>query len=145
MPPSLHGSDRFQILVVVPVTLAETFYCKMFLLLDIVFSSGQSNYWYTGLRIPVPSFLNIPEWRVLLCDYEDSVICEFLEFPWPLGYNKQTLPVFNLRTHRGALKFPSVIQDYITSEISLGRIAGPFDALPFPDSFVVSLLNTVAK
>ena len=46
-----------------------------------VISSGQPN--YTGLRIPVPSRLNIPVWRALLRDYEDSVICEFLEFGWP--------------------------------------------------------------
>ena len=43
-----------------------------------VFSSGQPN--YTGLRIPVPSRLNIPVWCALPRDYEDSVICEFLKF-----------------------------------------------------------------
>ena len=108
-----------------------------------VFSSGQFN--YTGLCIPVPSRLNIPVWRALLQDYEDFVICDFLEFGWPLGYTNQTLPVFDLRTHRGALNFPSSVQDYLSSEISLGRVAGPFDAPPFPDGFVVSPLNRVAK
>ena len=108
-----------------------------------VFSSGQFN--YTGLRIPVPSRLNIPVWHALLQDYEDFVICDFLEFGWPLGYTNQTLPVFDLRAHRGALNFPSAVQDYLSSEISLGRFAEPFDAPPFPDGFVVSPLNTVAK
>ena len=108
-----------------------------------VFSSGQFN--YTGLRIPFPSRLNIPVWRALLQDYEDSVICDFLEFGWSLGYTNQTLPVFDLRTHRGALNFPSAVQGYLSIEISLGRVAGPFDAPPFPDGFVVSPLNTVAK
>ena len=42
-----------------------------------VFSCGQFN--YTGLRIPVPSRLNIPVWRALLQDYED-----FLTF-WLFG------------------------------------------------------------
>ena len=104
-----------------------------------VFSSGQFN--YTGLRIPVPSRLNIPVWRALLQDYEDSVICDFLEFGWPLGYTNQTLPVFDLRIHRGALNFPSAVQEYLSSEISLGRVVGPFDAPPFPGGFVVSPLN----
>ena len=108
-----------------------------------VFSSGQFN--YTGLRIPVPSRQNIPVWRALLQDYEDSVICDFLEFGWPLGYTNQTLPVFDLRTHRGALDFPSAVQDYTSNEILLGCVVGPFDAPPFPDGFVVSPLNTVAK
>ena len=78
-----------------------------------VFSSGQFN--YTGICIPVPSQLNIPAWRTLLQDYEDSVICDFLEFGWPLGYTNQTLPVFHLRTHRGTLNFPSAVQDYLNS------------------------------
>ena len=106
-------------------------------------SSGQFN--YTGLRLPVPSRLNIPVWRALLQDYEDRVICNFLEFGRPLGYNNQTLPVFDLCTHRGALTFPFAFQEYISSEISLGRVAGPFAAPPFHDGFVVSPLNTVAK
>lgn len=46
--------------------------------LHAVFSSGQFN--YIGLRTPVPSRLNIPVWRALLQDYEDRVICDFLEF-----------------------------------------------------------------
>ena len=71
--------------------------------------------YYTGLCIPVPSQLNIPVWRTLLQDYEDSVICDFLEFGWPLGYTNQTLPVFHLRTHRGTLNFPSAVQDYLNS------------------------------
>ena len=54
--------------------------------------------------------------------------------------------MFDLRTHRGALNFPSAVQDYLSSEISLGRVAGHFDAPPFPDGLtVVSPLNTVAK
>ena len=34
---------------------------------------------------------------------------------------------------------------YLTEEISLGRVAGPFDAVAFPDGFVVSPLNTLPK
>ena len=109
----------------------------------VVLSSGQFN--YTWLRLPVPSRLNITVWCTLLQGYEDRVICDFLEFGWPLGYTNQTLPVFDLRTHRGALTFPSAVQEYISSEISLGREAGPFADLPFHDGFVVSPLNTLAK
>ena len=43
------------------------------------------------------------------------------------------------------LNFPSVVHDHISSKISLGRVAGLFDAPPFPDGFVVSPLNLVAK
>ena len=54
------------------------------------------------------------------------------------------VPVFALRTHRGALTFPSAVQDSISSEISHVRVAGPFAAPPFYDGFVVFPLNTVA-
>ena len=51
---------------------------------------------YAGLCIPIPSRLNIPVWFALVQDYKDSVICDFLEFGWPLGYTSQTLPLFHL-------------------------------------------------
>ena len=46
--------------------------------------------------------------------------------------------MFDPRTHRGALT-------YISSEISLGRVAGPFANPAFHDGFVASPLNAVAK
>ena len=96
-------------------------------------------------RVPVPSALNIPVWRELLQAYEDSVVCEFLEFGWPAGFVPTVLPIFDLRTHRGALQFPEQVTEYLNKEISLGRVAGPFDDVPFTDGFVVSPLNTVPK
>ena len=56
-----------------------------------------------------------------------------------------TLPVFDLRTHPSALLFSEQVTAYLTKEISLGRVAVPFDAVPFTDGFVVSPLNTVVK
>ncbi|CAH1277433.1 Hypp9627 [Branchiostoma lanceolatum] len=53
---------------------------------DIVLSSGQYN--HRGLRVPVPSYLAIPVWRSALANYSDKVVCDFLEFGWPVGYDK---------------------------------------------------------
>ena len=89
--------------------------------------------------------MNIPTWRELLQVYEDSAVWDFLEFGWPVGFMPTTLPVFDLRTHRGALLFSEQVTAYLTKETSLGRVAGPFDAVPFTDGFVVSPLNTVPK
>ena len=69
----------------------------------------------------------------------------FLEFGWPVGFMSTTLPVFDLRTHRGALLFSEQVTAYLTKEISLGRVAGPFDAVSFTNGFVVSPLYTVPK
>ena len=84
-------------------------------------------------------------WRSSLLDYPDNIIFDFLEFSWPLGYCGEAVPVFALRNHRGALNFPAAVEAYLTSEDHLGRVAGPLDALPFDDAFVVSLLTSVPK
>ena len=110
---------------------------------DFMAQTGKPN--YLVARVPVPSTLNISTWCELLQDYADRVVCEFLEFGWPVGFMPTTLPVFDLRTHRGALLFSEQVTAYLTQEISLGRVAGPFDAVPFTDGFVVLPLNTVPK
>ena len=105
--------------------------------------TGQPN--YLVARVPIPSTLHISTWRELLQDYEDSVVCVFLEFGWPVGFMPTTLPFFDLPTHRDALLFSEQVTAYLTKEISLGRVAGPFKAVPFTDGFVVTPLNIVPK
>ena len=50
-----------------------------------------------------------------------------------------------MRTHRGALAYPDSVSQYLTNEVQLGRVAGPFRSAPFDDGFVISPLNTVEK
>ena len=109
----------------------------------VVASSGQPN--YLSVRLQVPSRLNMQMWRALLLDYPDNIIFDLLEFGWPLGYCGEAVPVFTLRNHHGALNFPAAVEVYLTTEDHLGRVAGPFHALPFDDAFDVSLLTSVPK
>ena len=53
--------------------------------------------------------------------------------------------MFDLCTRRGTLTLSFAVQEYISNEISLGRVAGPFAEPPIHDGFVVSPLNTVDK
>jgi hypothetical protein len=108
-----------------------------------VAATGRPN--YQKARIPVPSKLNVQVWRTSLRDYPDKIICEFLTFGWPIGYAHATLPVFDLRNHQGALKFPDSINNYLQDQIHLGRVAGPFQDCPFSEGLTISPLNTVAK
>ena len=110
---------------------------------DFLAQTVEPNYFVA--RVAVPSILNISIWRELLQDYGDSVVWDFLEFGWPVGFMPTTLPVFDLRTHCVALLFSEQTTAHLTKEISLRRVAGPFDAVPFTDGFVVSSLNTVPK
>ena len=50
-------------------------------------------------------------------------------------------PIFDLRTHRGALTFPDQVNAYLSKEVQLGRIAGPFDKALFMQGFVLSPLD----
>ena len=44
---------------------------------------------YQCCRIPIPyNRLNISLWRSALHDYDDQIICEFLEFGFPLDFDK---------------------------------------------------------
>ena len=47
-------------------------------------NSGYSN--YLRCRIPVKSGINISFFRQNLLDYDDKIICDFLEFGAPVGF-----------------------------------------------------------
>ena len=110
-----------------------------------VFASGLPN--YQSSRIPVPSHLNVSVWRDYLQDYSDTLLCDFLEYGWPVGYNyvSHGFPVSDLRNHKGALTFPDHIDRYLSKESSLSAVIGPFSSNPFNCGVAVSPLNSVPK
>ena len=114
-------------------------------LFEQVFRSGQPN--FIGRRISLPfNKFNIPLWRDLLVDYFDNIICEFLEFGFPLDFNKAVvLATDERRNHKGAREHPEYVSNYLTSETERSRIAGPFQTNPLSVPIMVSPLNTVPK
>jgi hypothetical protein len=108
-----------------------------------VFASRMPN--YLGCRLPVPSSLNITAWRYGLDDYHDKVVADFLEYGWPVNYVKDTLPRPSPRNHRSALLYPYAVDQYVSHEIGLGAILGPFDNNPLSVAVTVSPLSTVFK
>ena len=75
-----------------------------------VFASGLPN--YKGLRIPLPSKLNIAQWRSSLQDYHDNVIVDYLEFSWPVGYDyeKYGFPVKSITKSLGSYQLPKWVR-----------------------------------
>ena len=109
-----------------------------------VYASGVPN--YKQCRIPIPhSQLNIDVWRRMLVNYSDYPICDLLEFGFPLDFQGTYLDYSSRRNHKGAREHASYVSSYLTRECSLGRLAGPFPANPFPVPLMVSPLNTVPK
>ena len=114
-------------------------------LFETVYKSGRPN--FRGCRIPLPgSKFNIPLWRELLHDYPDSIVCDFLEFGFPLDFDTSVnLRTDERRNHKGARENPDFINQYLRNEINRARIAGPFRENTFSRPIMVSPLNTVPK
>ena len=90
------------------------------------------------LRLPVPSSLNIPEWRTQLRKYHDQDLCDFLEFGWPVGYSA---PVSTQQIHSSATSNPQVIDVFLATECLLGATCGPFTVNPLAVDLVTSPLQ----
>jgi len=104
IPPSSDKIDDLSGSVSVPETLSSHT-SHSINLHDRVFATGLPN--FRQARLPVPSRLMLSAWRYYLKDYSDTLLCDFLEFGWPVGYNYCTnhFPVSDVRNHKVAL-FP---------------------------------------
>ena len=98
-------------------------------------------------RVPVYSRLSIQFWTEELQDYRDKEVCSFLEFGWPLGFDRNCIVSHRkkIKNHSGARNFAKDIEKYIKKEIGYCAILGPFCDNPFDDDLVVSPLNSVPK
>ena len=89
---------------------------------------------FLGARIPVKSQLNIDQWQTYLVDYWDKQLLEFLQFGFPLGFNRQC-PLKNDNTnHKSAMEYPQDIDAYLTEERDFGAIIGPFAEHPIENA-----------
>ena len=115
-------------------------------LFEVVRGSGLPN--FKGCRIPVPASknFNLELWRNKLESYEDRVVCEFLEFGFPLDFNKSKKLDYSVRrNHKGARDFSDFINMYLERECEYLRVVGPFKKNPFSVPIMVSPMNSVPK
>lgn len=94
-----------------------------------LWQAGRPN--FMSARIPIPSAINIPAWRYLLKDYSDNIICEYLEYGWPIGYQTDAWPHSTNINHKSALVHQPAVENYLQKELGHGAILGPFDRPPF--------------
>ena len=66
-----------------------------------------------GARVLVPTSLLLSNWRILLSNYQDKIVIDFLSYGWPINYTAPTCPVSSLHNHPLASQFASHVQDYI--------------------------------
>ena len=60
-------------------------------------------YNYQGVRILVPSGLNIYNWHNYLKKYDLQILCEYLQFGFPLGIDYKLLQFKHLNTAKGLI------------------------------------------
>ena len=100
---------------------------------------------YCGKRIPIPSGLDIPEWRRLLQDYPDDQLVDFLEYGWPADYTGDLPPVAARANHTERPDNTDHIRAYVEEEVRLGALLGPFHDPPFVPWTQVSPMMTRPK
>lgn len=120
---------------------ADTTQCM--LIYDVVKASGKHN--FEQCRIPLPTNFNIPLWRKYLCDYDDKVICDFLEFGWPTGYSFDHPPAIFRQNHTSATAYPSHVAHYLNTELEHGAILGPYAEPPFNYMVTIPLMSRPKK
>ena len=96
---------------------------------------------FLGARIPLESQLNIPKWKVELKDYWDQQLLQFLEYGFPLGFNRSCKLGKYEGNHKSATDFPKDIQLYLKEEIEHGAIVGPFEKNPIPNGHISPLMT----
>ena len=79
---------------------------------ELVKQSGQFNFQHC--RIPVNNRINVNYMRTMLRDYKDILVCDLLEFGFPIGFsgNEKLLPkhdhIWQYKNHYTSLPlFPS--------------------------------------
>ena len=103
--------------------------------------TARGTYNYRGARIPVPSRLRMSRWRQCLVDYADKGLPEFLEFGWPINFNRDSALQSTLINHASALQYPADIAFYVETELAHGALAGPFDGPPVSPTHISPLMT----
>jgi hypothetical protein len=100
---------------------------------------------YACARIPLCTKLNIQAWRDLTRGHEDTLLCEMLEFGFPLGFEPVSVPTPTWTNHQSAQAFPRDVHRFLDTEVGHGTLLGPFKDPPFHPWTQISPLMTRPK
>ena len=81
-----------------------------------------------GAKLEVLSKLKINKWRAYLTDYDDKVICDFLQYGWPINYTSVHEPHVPVRNHSSSLQHKTAVDDYLSTELAQVTTQGPFNS-----------------
>ena len=113
--------------------------CDLKRIYDTVAASPLYN--YAGPKVRVPSALHIEHWRSELQDYPDKLLVEFLEFGWPVNFDRASPIRSTLVNHASATAWPADIEHYIQTELEHRALAGPFRGAPVAPTHLSPLMT----
>ena len=76
------------------------------------------------------SGLNIEAWRKYLEGYHDAQIVDFLEFGWPISFDRSCPLVSTYEPHLSGREFPDSVYHYLKTELGHKALLGPFMGPP---------------
>ena len=97
-------------------------------LFDTVMATDQYN--FQEAKVRVPSGLNISAWKSYLENYRDKEIVKYLEFGWPISFNRASHLVPTVKPHPSGSAHPESVKFYIDTELGHEALLGPFDGMP---------------
>ena len=105
-----------------------------------IHDTGMPNYKFA--RFPLQSGLNIKAWASYLEDYHDQLLIQYLTYGFPLSIVDYSLTHnTEVSNHHSAIQFPAAIDHYLSKEVSLGAILGPYDSIDYEDLHCSPLLT----
>ena len=100
---------------------------------------------YMGARVKLQHVgMKADRWRYHLRGYEHADVVQMLDYGFPLGLNDLPELKSSTRNHGSSYGYFSHVDKFISEEIKLGGLAGPYDKVPWWDA-VISPLMTAAK
>ena len=97
---------------------------------------------YQSSRVPVPSGLNINNWRLYLVNCDLSILCEYLQYGFPLNVDYHNFqPITRVTNHASALRNPEVVDKYFADEISYQATVGQLTESQFEETHYSPLLT----
>ena len=86
---------------------------------------------YIGAKIDLNPQFPVKTWEKTFSTYSDQQIVDFMRYGWPTSYMGDQLPILSLPNHASSIRQPEAVQSFLTKELKLKGLAGPFAESPF--------------
>ena len=101
---------------------------------------------FLGARLPLKHVgMKVERWRYHLRGYEDNQIVQHIQYGFPLGLTELPQLKSSTRNHGSSYGFYTHVDKFITEEIKLGGLTGPFDKVPWWDMTLSPLMTAPKK